>query len=412
MDEEDSRVGGSKKSRATTPASAPPDKKPVNYLVVGSLAGVGLIALCAILFVIWYSGAKEKERIAKANAKVEEAIVYATAWLDGDESIDFQKIEDQLDKALKNNDATNRAKGIAIQLKAKRRFQKLEEQRSIESKFLEAKSFIAKGQVKKAVELLQDYVANSKAKNMQEASELLKIAQFSISGDAAMEHLRYLPDRDFENFQRGNYLSYENFEAFGLKQTWLKTLNTHAENAATARREQKIEAEKRKKAAEIAARKREQAERAVRQKAEIARREEQARLARARANPPQVRLEDIENFPDRYYGQFVVFRGVQIGGDDVGRASEEFGDRWVLGLRSARKKMFFGKYRSSPPVITVPERFAEEVINRLENNTLWFNCNVYAEVVKGTFRNDTFPWLQIYKIEVINRGGNIGTLLE
>jgi len=105
--EDVSRLGRPRKSRVTAQASAPPDKKPVNYLVIGSLAGVGLIALCAILFVIWYSGAKEKERIAKANAKVEEAVRLTEEFLKGGSNSDLETVEKRLAKALKSPKATN-----------------------------------------------------------------------------------------------------------------------------------------------------------------------------------------------------------------------------------------------------------------------------------------------------------------
>ncbi len=110
----------------------------------------------------------------------------------------------------------------------------------------------------------------------------------------------------------------------------------------------------------------------------------------------EAELEDVSNFPDKYRDKKLLFNGVEV----IGDVERDRNGRFTLGLKSKRKKSFFGSY---DPYITISDSIAQRILDSTKADKYFINCSVYAKVASV----DNKVWLQVGKIEVYNVGGKI-----
>ena len=117
-----------------------------------------------------------------------------------------------------------------------------------------------------------------------------------------------------------------------------------------------------------------------------------------------VQLEKVASFPDRYMGEKVYFKGVEVDGD-VERSRLLEGKKFCVDLKSSRGKWFLGE--SSDLIITVSDSMAEAIMDDVRSDQVYPNCDVYCELSKIVKLGKMVPHAAIYMIVVYNRGGGI-----
>jgi len=139
-----------------------------------------------------------------------------------------------------------------------------------------------------------------------------------------------------------------------------------------------------------------------------AKKDEQNRRRSNLADGPP--LELLANFPDRYVGHAWKFENVEVGGVD-GRFSLD-DKQFNLEITSVRRNYYGGSAVYGHVAVTISSRMAELIMLDLGNDERYPNCTIYGEVEMVEMYGSKVIHIYIYKIEVFNAGGKIGTVYD
>ncbi|MCB9953266.1 MAG: hypothetical protein H6824_20015 [Planctomycetaceae bacterium] len=384
---------------------------------------VGIFALACIFFVVWHSHSSHQLQIASANDRISDAVVSATEWIAGKSSLDGEVVEQQLVVALQDDNATERTNGEATLAQVRERLVQLAEEARIEKSeqdataiFEDAKMRLNEKEVERAIELLGKYVTHPHATSKAEAQLLLAEAKIAVSDMLVVEVLVDMTDEDFDRVTTTGEISDGKVRHPILVVVRSETVRRNLKKAAQRREEVRIAEEKRVETERLAMmerlRKEEERKQAEEERMQIqllAERQAAERLRQMRENPtlaPQV--EDVANFPRRYIGKFVRFKGVQVLGDI--ERDKYVGNLFCVPLFSSRDKYFTGS--GDELIVTTSDRMAESLLNTLDDDEKFFNCDVYCEITQIMRFNQMVTHAKIYKIEVYDLGGNIGKVFN
>jgi hypothetical protein len=121
-------------------------------------------------------------------------------------------------------------------------------------------------------------------------------------------------------------------------------------------------------------------------------------------------MEDVNNYPEKYYGKFMYFDKAKISGD-VER-KKEIG-AFTVGVKSARGKYFTGVILSHL-FFSTSDTIGNELLTLLKDNEEFIRVKIYCEIQKHkeAFGDKAIPRAHIFKIEVFNSGGQLSMTLE
>jgi hypothetical protein len=148
----------------------------------------------------------------------------------------------------------------------------------------------------------------------------------------------------------------------------------------------------------------------LRKQKEDERAQDQRTWLTERKNPKTASLEEVNNYPDRYYGKVVYFDNVKISGSDIEKKKEL--NRFTLGIESARGKYFSGIIVDHL-FFTTNDRIANALLASLRNDEQFFHVKLFCEIRKNEADDShAIPEAYVYRIEVFNRAGERGRTIE
>ena len=119
------------------------------------------------------------------------------------------------------------------------------------------------------------------------------------------------------------------------------------------------------------------------------------------------KVEEVQNFPERYVGRSIKLIGVQVMGN-VER-NEYLGNQFAIAIRSARDEYFSS---NSDLAIVTSDAMAYAILGGLKSSHKYTNCTLHCDVTEVSYIGDKAPCLVIKKIEILNAGGQVGKVLD
>lgn len=209
---------------ATQPAPTAPREAPAPQSPAGTSsvpvwlvpAVAGACVLVAVIFTAWVFRFTNKANQAAADGRLAHAVTSAQGWIDGTSRADADVVEQQLLKALADEDVTDKTAGEIVMKRLRAQRDALEEQRQIaegeraaaaakqdgeraaRTILDDAHRRIGDKQVPEAIDALRKYVSHPHATSVDSARVMLAEAEAAISEDGALASLEAMSDADFE----------------------------------------------------------------------------------------------------------------------------------------------------------------------------------------------------------------------
>ena len=156
----------------------------------------------------------------------------------------------------------------------------------------------------------------------------------------------------------------------------------------------------------------EQAREEQRRKEEQTKREAERLLAQKKNSPVAASLEEIETFPDKYFGQFVSAERVVIKLSAIDYSKEL--KRITIGVTSEQ-----GKYYSRAPLsgllVSTSEKLGGLLQKHIDGTDDYYRFKLYCEIRKWQKKGDTsrsYPEAFVYRVEAYDRMGKLTKMLE
>jgi hypothetical protein len=278
-----------------------------------------LLAGGLLIMLLWRTldANQKSESEAFANAKVLEMCGEAQKLVQGRE---YGRAIQLLEKALNTEDATN-ADAVGTLLEKAKTFQADEILANVWPALQNENVALAR-------KLLASYLAAPNGTKKERASELLGELELALSDNRASEVLATLSEPDL--------MALENVKTeldVAVKKIWLSTL----------RRNLPVEQAKRDEARRRAEQVAQEGAQREKQREDARKKEEAVAKERAaeKVSPSLVpKMEDVDNYPYKFYGKFVRFQETKISGSFIEKQKDV--GRFTLGVTSARDKFFSG----------------------------------------------------------------------
>jgi hypothetical protein len=177
-------------------------------------SSVVLVAVGAVVFIVWLSHATNEARIQQANERVAKAVAAAQNWIARGDAAAAESIENELTSATASEDATNKSDGAAVLEKTRAQRERLAEEARVqegqhraEKLFGDAKQQLENGKISETIQLLKHYVADPYALRKSDAEILISEAEAAISESKAFQTLVGLSDPQYALFLKNHELN-------------------------------------------------------------------------------------------------------------------------------------------------------------------------------------------------------------
>ncbi|MCE9527704.1 MAG: hypothetical protein K8R36_16810 [Planctomycetales bacterium] len=214
---------------------------------------VGVCALACVLFIAWHSNSSHQAKVAPANDQISEAVAAANEWITGNSSLDGEAIEQRLADALQDDDATEKANGVAALAQVRQRREQFAEEARIEQAeqeatvaFKDAKKRLDARDVAAAIQLLRKYVSDPYATEKADAQRLLAEAETAVSDSQTIDALVAMEDGDFDRVKAAGEIRDGKVTHPALTASRTETIQRNLKQAAQQREAIRIAEEKRR----------------------------------------------------------------------------------------------------------------------------------------------------------------------
>jgi hypothetical protein len=123
-------------------------------------------------------------------------------------------------------------------------------------------------------------------------------------------------------------------------------------------------------------------------------------------------LEDVDTYPERYYGKAVRFDGVKVGGHI---ARDNRYKVFPMAVTSSRGKYFSPLVLHSGLFCYTKDNIANQILKNLRDDHEFLNVTLYCEIRKVTWKFGVpreSPSAYVYRMEVYTIGGGLGKMFE
>jgi len=368
------------------------------------IIGIILSVVAAFIMLVVFKRSVDQEtdklrRMYDANREVVSKVQAAkeaagqTNWI---EAVDL------LQSAVNTKDATDLADANRL-LGEFKEAKEQQDAEQLERMFDSAVAALDKKDLDNAKKVLEAYRANPHATRKDKANRLVAELSEVTSEEKVAERLRQMSDDDLSLLAQGKPLqNREQFEVGSLSAVFEAILRKGAPQEQARRNEE---------------RGRDEAERVARMEQERLaserRLKEAERKRKARENPNLVVwMEQVDNDPDIFFGQYVCFDNVVIGGDHIAKDKERGG--FLIGTTSTRGK-FYTPVAYDRLFLSTSNTIGEvlqALVNERESLTVKLFCEIRMYKRQNLSGILKIPEANIYKIEVYNRGGKIAMTLK
>ena len=134
--------------------------------------------------------------------------------------------------------------------------------------------------------------------------------------------------------------------------------------------------------------------------------EEQQRIKERQYPSLHPWIEDIENYPEKFFNKFVRIEKVKLSGGGIKREVDL--GRFVIAVRSERGR-YYGAFSFGAVFFSTSDRIGNALLDDLPEGTEFFDVTLFCEVLshKRQFAPRAVPEINVYHIDVYNRGGKL-----